>query len=281
MKIRSLLKIILIGLPLLLVAIIAVSYLFRNSLIQTAVETGGGYATGVTTTVAEVDFAPADGALTVNGLALANPEGFPQPTFLALGHAGMQVELASLFSETAEIRQIRLDSLSLELSRHDGVFNYQQILEHIARFESEGSETEGKYQVDQITITNVTALIALLPGGGELTRGGVTIEEITLTNLGSETQSLAGVTALVVQGVLKAVVEAGGAGLPEPLLNGLKSALGKSSRATAMQVHIRGVKTTGALDQIRSLTGDLMKGNLDLKENLQDLGQSLLGGKKK
>jgi hypothetical protein len=281
MKMRSLLLTVLVGLPLLLAGIALVSYFFRNPLIEGAIETGGGYATGVETSVESVDFKPGDGALTISGFALANPDGFEQPTFLSLKTAETKVRVMSLLSDTAEVDHIMLDGLSVELSRHDGAFNYQRILDQVAKFELDESESEGKYKVDVISITNVSALIALVPGGGELTRGGVTIEEITLTNLGTQTQSLAGLTATIVQGVLKAITQAGTSGLPDQLVAGLRTALNKSDRAAAMQVSVKGVKTTGALDKIRSLTDDLLEGKIDLKEDLKDLGQGLLGGDKK
>ena len=281
MKIRSLLTILLVGVPLLLIVLAGGSYLFRNTLIAQAIESGGEYATGVETTVGAVDLVVGDGSLKVSDFVLANPSGSDRPVFLSLKQAGMKVEVLSLFGDTAQIDGIVLDGLDLELSRTDGTFNYQTILNNLAQLETTSSQDPGKYQIDAISITNVTALIALVPGGGELTRGGVTIEEIEISNLGTQTQTLAGLSAIVVQGVLKGVVQAGTAGLPDQLVAGLNSALNQSARARSLEVRVRGVKTTGSLDKIRGVANDLLKGKLDVKESLKDLGQGLLGGKKK
>ena len=281
MKIRTVLVTALIVVPLLLITAVGLGYIFRNSLVASAIETGSTYATGAETTVGGVGLGIGDGSLTLAAFSLANPSGFDRPNFLFIAQTSMNVDARSLFGDTVHIENFALDGLDVELSRHDGAFNYQTILNRVAQFETTDTENERQYKVDAITITNVTALIALIPEGSELTRGGVSIQEIKITDLGTQTQSLAGLSALVVQGILKAIGKAGTAGLPDQLVNGLNAALNKSARAQSLTVTVKGVKTTGALDKIKSLTDDLLKGKLDVKESLKDLGQGLLGGKKK
>src|SRR5690554_6816935 len=89
-------KKILIGLlAVVLVVVIAVVVLVVvgvsqiDNLLKAGIERGGTYATGVSTTVDDVDVQLRKGTLDLSGLVLANPPGFDTPHFLALAETGM------------------------------------------------------------------------------------------------------------------------------------------------------------------------------------------------
>lgn len=199
---------------------------------------------------------------------------------MVLNEGFLQVEVGSVLDDTVQIPKITFDGLTMELSPHDGTFNYKPILDSIQRFElGESDPDAAQYRVEEITITNVAADIVLLPSAGELTKGGVSMDKLSITNLGGKTRSLSELTATLVTGVLTGITKAGGS-LPDQLMGGLQNGLGKVEKNSDMQVSVSGVKTTGSLNEVKNLIQDAVKGDLDVKEKLKDIGEGLLGGDK-
>lgn len=269
-----------IGIPLILIALGVMAYIYRNSLVASGIEEAGTYALGTETTLGSAGLDIGGGSLDLEGFKIANPPGFEREHFLVLEKGHLEVEVGSVLDDTVQIPAITFSGLTMELSPHEGTFNYKAILDSIQRFEmSESSESESQYRIEEITISNVAADIVMLPSGGDLTRGGVSIEQLRITNLGTRTRSLSELSATLVTGILEGVVKAGGS-LPDQVMGGLRSGLSGVKSGGDMQVSISGVKTTGALNEIKGLIQDAVKGDLDVKDKLEDLGKGLLGGDK-
>ena len=81
---RKLIWLVIILVVLLAAGLIA-AFFYIDSIAKQAVERGGTYALGVNTTLRKADVEVFSGAVTLNGLRVANPEGFAADHFLRLG----------------------------------------------------------------------------------------------------------------------------------------------------------------------------------------------------
>ncbi|MEO0588038.1 MAG: AsmA family protein [Planctomycetota bacterium] len=182
---------------------------YADSIVKAAIEKGGTYATGVDTTVDSVSLGLFSGEMGMTGFDIANPEGYSRPSFFAMGQSDVAVSLGSLRSDTVRVPYIRLDGVEMSLLRENGEFNYQVILDNLARLSGDAPAEEAEEQgggkrfiVDEITITDVTVVAAAL--GQEIE---IDIPEIALTDIGSETTG--GVLLSQLQGVIiKAIMDA-------------------------------------------------------------------------
>jgi len=193
MKTRTLVVLVILGIPVALVVLVVLAFAYRNTLVVSAVEQAGTYALGTETSLASANLDFNGESLTLNRLEIANPRAYQRDHFMTLHRGYFELEVGSVFDDTVRIPTLQFDSLSLELSRHDGAFNFQAILDSIQRFQvDESASDDGQYLVQEITVTGVAADIVLLPEGGDLTKAGLAIDQIHITNLGGRTRDPAG-----------------------------------------------------------------------------------------
>ena len=203
--------------------------LWIDSLTRTAVERGGQYALGVETTLEDASIGLVSGEFGLTGLAVANPPGFAQTHFFALGSARLALPLGQLLEDHVTIPALELEGVTLDLERGDQGTNYGQILDHLARFETEeaapaqeGAQDGGKtFHVQKLALRDVRATVQLLPAGGQLTKLEVRVPDIEVEDLASD-MTLAQLCGAVVRVVLRAALEAGQGALPQELLADLR-----------------------------------------------------------
>jgi len=116
---------------LLVVALVAV-FFSLNGIIKNVVQTQGTKATGVATTLEEVNLSPFSGALALDGFALANPEGFGDENLFQFNHAAVQVKLGSLLGDEIVVPQVHVDGAEVLVSLHDGKLNIQVLQQQMA-----------------------------------------------------------------------------------------------------------------------------------------------------
>jgi hypothetical protein len=254
------------GLGLVLVVLLAllVTWIYLDWITQAAVEQGASYATGTTTTVHGVEVAPWAGRLGVRDVTVANPAlsgeaSFDSPFFLKLGQGRFAVAWDTAFSETIRLPELTLRELSLHLERKAGTSNHQIIREHLEKLsgpDKKRPEDARQFVIDRILIENVQITLHGYPGGQRTVKLSHPIE---LQNVGSNTDKgvvAAEVTGLILQSVFKSML-ADAAKLPKALLG----------------------EVAGLLDKLRGL-GDLGKQLFeDTGELLPDLGPTTQPGK--
>ena len=220
---------IVIGLALLLALVGVGAILFIDSLAKTAIEAGGSHALGVDTRLESASIGIFSGEFALSGLTVANPAGYAEPSFFALGGTRLALPLSSLLEERVTISELVLEGISLDLERNAQGTNYGVILENLSRFESGepagggGASGEGGEGVvlQKLVLRDVRATVNLLPEGGDLTKLSLAIPEIVVTDLGTD-MSLAQICALVVKTVVRAAIQQGGDALPAELLADLR-----------------------------------------------------------
>src|SRR5262245_21222468 len=126
---------ILLGLALLAVLLGVGAALFIDSLAGQAIERGGNHALGVETRLESASVGLVSGEFALSGLSVANPPGFAEPSFFALGGARLELPLSALLEERVIIPELTLDGITLDLERNPQGTNYGAILDNLARFQ--------------------------------------------------------------------------------------------------------------------------------------------------
>ncbi len=246
---KTAIKVIAILFTLLILGIIGIVIFIFSMVDQGAkiiVEQGGTYAMGVETTVDSMDLSLTQGTVEMDGLNIANPEGFSTPNFFTLATTNARVDLESVGSDTVIIPEVRLLGIGVTLDKGQDPSNYNQILENLARFESGESKpadpsAQGKNVViKSLILEDINIYVANMPGVSLLAGDvAINIPQIELQNIGEEESMKAGdIFNLVIKTVLAAAVEAGGGIIPGDVLGELGNGLAGLSSLSDMGVDV-------------------------------------------
>lgn len=99
-----------------------------------------GY-TGTGFDIDRFDLNPYSGTLGINGVKLANPDGFGNSAAFSLSRFDVKVSVGSLFSDTILIREVVIDEAFASYYSHDGKNNFDVIMENVDR--SMGPKKDG------------------------------------------------------------------------------------------------------------------------------------------
>jgi len=100
---------IIVGIAVLLLVVLAAVVASLDRIAEAGLEKGATAALGVETTVASLDVGVLTGSLSLEEMAVANPDGFPRGHLLKLGRADMGLQISSLLSDTVLVRRIILE----------------------------------------------------------------------------------------------------------------------------------------------------------------------------
>lgn len=220
--------VILLVLVVVVVAVVAVVMIDRVA--KTGVERGGTYAMGVETKLDGIHIGLLSGSVSLEGLSVANPQGFKADHFLKLGDGSVEVTLGSLMEDKVEVPSLRLNHVDIVLEKDKGKANYDVILENIARVtgsdaEPAPDEAEGKkFVIKELIITDVNVKAEVI-GGVSVP---VKIPEIRLTDIGTDSDKgvlLKDLSGIIVTAILATVAEQAGDILPGDIGKGLQNGL--------------------------------------------------------
>lgn len=253
---------------------------FMNAAVKKAIEYGGTYAMGVETSLDAADVSLFSGQVTLEGLAVDNPEGFKADHFFALGQGHLALALGSLTTDTVEIKDITLTGLAIDLDKNSKGTNYDVILENLSRLggrkgeptpESREAEEHGKkLEIDHLAIRDVVATVQLTAAGGELTRVTIKVPEIVVEDFGSETD-MGALFSIIVRSVLSAVATNAGGLLPSDMLNDLNGKLKDLGSVP--------FKVTGEVVQtVQDVVGDTAKHLTEATKKIGEAGKKLEEG---
>lgn len=270
-----------------------------NGLAKRGIETGGSYALGVKTTVQDVSLHVLRGELALDGLSVANPQGFGAPHFLNLGRGEVAVSLGSLQSDIIDVPTFKLSGIDVNLERKGGGSNYKAILDNLQKLKSGGGGTSGgtgkRLIVHNLELSDIKVhadLLGVDGGVGQVlntaTKLVVPIDRVQLSNVGQTGTGVKGpgvtveqLTSLVVQAVLAAVAEKGGGILPADILGDLRGSVAAVGDLVNLPVSVVG-KAGETASQVGQTAAAAVKDAGDAaKKAVDDLGKSLgdgLGG---
>lgn len=234
-KMRKIIRISVITLVVLLVAGILTFKMFGDQLLRTAIVAGAGKALQVDVRLDDINLKLLAGKVDLQNMEIDNPEGYKHPTFLKLGHAYMDLDVASLASDTINMDMVQLENINLVIEQKGTTNNLKEILNNLPKSESEepepGSAEEGaskNVRIKVLEINNVEVKAKLLPIPGKADTVTLRIKPIRLENIGTnEKIDMAGVTAKVLKAIAKGIAEQGAEVLPTDMINSIGDELGK------------------------------------------------------
>lgn len=229
-KLRKLVFFLLAGILLLVVIAVVAVGLFADGALKVAIETAGTKALSVGVSVKEVDLSILGGRLAIANLAINNPPGYQNERLLELGEARVAVDTKSLLGEIVNIKDIRLDGMSIVLEQR-GVSgnNLQDIMKKLPAGEEKTSEPSGKkLHVDTLEITNANVKVKLLPVPGKADTLTLKLAPIKLTDLGGDNDlDTVGLSRTILLAVAGGIAEQGTDLLPKEMLGSITTELKK------------------------------------------------------
>lgn len=245
-------KIALWGALLIIIALIGV-YVYRNILVEKAVESGSAYALGVDTDLGSARLAIGGGSIQLNDFAVDNPSGFAADDFLTLRRGVFDVDAGSILDQEVVVDSFVIEGVTLNLEQIDGKGNFKLLLDHINKqLDMSSSGESRKFRFGLIALRDV-AVTGSLSLAGKKHEKSFTLDDFTLRNVGGDNgATISQVTATVVKSLISKALTSRNGLLPDGFRENLSD-----------------LKDQG-LDNIKT------KG----LDKLKDLGKSLTGEKK-
>jgi len=241
-------KVILWILGILLLVVIGVFIgviVYADHLVILAVETAGTQALDTETTLDDADLSLLSGSLSLEGLTVANPEGYQTDSLIKMGKCSTAVQLSTLTSDTIVVRHIQLKEFTLTIEQKGLTSNLQDVLNRIKAKQGSGptapppeeKPSEGlpgkKLLVEKIEIVDARARVKLLPLPGQKDALDVKLGPIVLENVSND-RNKAELSLTIFRKILLAVAQAtiqSGIDLPGELLKGLEGSIGTLNEA--------------------------------------------------
>ena len=180
---------VLLGILIVLILAAVVVGLMIDSIAKAGVEKGGTYALGVATTVEDLDLGLLSGTLTMDGLRIANPEGYKTAHLMKSGRFDVEVKPGSVLTDTIAIPMFELNGLDLNIEQKLGKSNVGEVMDNLKRLSGDDKTDKGggkELNIDSVVIRNVTATIQVLPIGGKASTVTVKVPLIEMKNLTPE-----------------------------------------------------------------------------------------------
>ncbi len=234
---KKLLRLLVVLVVLVIGAVVAAVF-YIDTIAKAAVEVAGTKVLGVQTTVNRISIGLVSGSAAMSGLHVANPEGCKAPEFMVLDLGAVAVTPSSLLENVVRVPKIELSGMHIEFEqRAGGDSNVDVILGNAKKFAGSGEGPKGsggsggegkKFVIDELTLSgiSVTARVAGVP----LADKGIEIKvpKLVLKDIGSGGSDPVGLdqlTGMVVEAVMKAVMEAGGGQLPQVFAQSITNGL--------------------------------------------------------
>ena len=130
---------ILVGVLVLLVVLLVVGIFFLDSLVEKGINTAAPALLGVNTHVDSVSIRPFKGIVQLKNLTLANPEGYTtEKKLFEVTEFYVNVNMASLFSDTIKIRKILIQGPGCTYEVKEGTSNIDALIAKL----NKGASTE-------------------------------------------------------------------------------------------------------------------------------------------
>lgn len=130
----KIIKFVLIGIPVLIIAVLVVLYFSLNSVIKHGVETVGPQATGVDVKLQKADISLFSGKGALKGFFIGNPEGFKNPAAFQLNEVRVALNVKSVFSDKIIIDEIFINAPDITYEKSVKGDNIKTILNNIKKF---------------------------------------------------------------------------------------------------------------------------------------------------
>lgn len=247
----KLIKYTLIGIPVVIIAIIAVLFFSVNSIIKQGVETVGPLALGTEVKIKKVNISLFSGKGELKGIHIGNPEGFNTESSFELKEVRLALNVSSLFSGKIIIDEIYIDAPEITYEKAAKGDNIKAILDNINDFAGTGGggkKTESKSENGQsrkIQINNFILKNGKVNMSSTALRGGkltLALSDIHLKDIGSDKEGAS------VADAVKEIFEALNTSITGTVAGSLKSITKGVEKAADKAVG-------GAVDKLKGIFG--------------------------
>ena len=128
---------IILGIALLLMFGITLSI---DGIVKNGIEENGRALLGTDVTVEDVDISLFDGAGTIEGFEVSNPDGYTDKNAIRIQKASLQVDIGSLFSDQVIVKELRVDEPELYFEQKELSANLKELNDHLNSGEPSDSE---------------------------------------------------------------------------------------------------------------------------------------------
>lgn len=182
-----------------LVVVLVLLVLCLGRVVKAAIETVGPRFTGTPVTVEDVDISPRSGSVTLRGLVVGNPAPYTDPYALRLGEVHVQVDLATLRSNTVVVRSILVTEADVAFEgapTHSNIRKLVDTLNHRVGQDAVNPSTQKnstparRVRVDEFVIQRMRVRARLSLAGLATPAATLTLPEVRLEGLGSKSAGL-------------------------------------------------------------------------------------------
>lgn len=231
-KVFKALRIVLLAILVLVIAALVVIDLFAERAVKIGIEAAATKTLNVGVSIDEVDLSIMGGKLGIKNLSINNPAGYQHDKLLELKDGEIQVDVKSLLSDVVNIREIKLDGVSVVLEQRGLSNNLQDIIKTISarsKAKDEPKKVGKKLHIDNLEITNVEVKVKLLPVPGKIDTIGLKLSPIKMTDLGGDNKlDTAALTGKILLAIADGIAKQGVGVLPKEIVNPMKSTLDKT-----------------------------------------------------
>lgn len=188
------------------------AYLYRNSIVESAIEEATTYALKVDADLGSAALGIWSGKLELNKYKIANPGGFQAENLFVMNHGLLVMNTGSIFDNEIIVDTLTLDGIRLHLEQIDTKNNIKQILDNLKQFDFGSSSAENEKSVKikyaKVTDIGVDAVVTIL--GKEQYNKSLTLDNFTMNEIGGKSgTTVAGSIAILLKEILSRASTAG------------------------------------------------------------------------
>jgi hypothetical protein len=253
-----------VSIAVILLVLIIGFHIFGAGMIKAVVEKTASSTLGVPVTVKSINLSILRGQVEIKGLVVKNPPGYANETLLELGDGIVNLDIGSLMSDTIKIQLVKLDDTKLTIEQKGLTNNLNEILDKLPKEEKEAApktEKPGKnLTVNKLEITNTNVSVKLLPIPGKSDTVSLKLDTIVMENLGTDKKlSVASLVSKVIGALASGIAKQGAGVLPDDMVKGLGSTLGKTAELGKDAVKSTTEAGKNVVEGVKGLFGDKKK----------------------
>ena len=201
-------KILLIVLAVIVVAVVIGAYLLISnidSMVADLIEKRGSEATGTAVTVSGVEISLGEGSGSIDGLAVASPEGYDADEAFSFENITVDIDVQSVRSDPIVLDEVRIIAPLVNVeAKESGMTNIDEIRRNIEEMAGDGGEPAGEQQ--NIRIDRFVMERGRIEFDGSdlgIEHQSIDLPGLTMENVGGETGSTG---AEIARTIMKALV---------------------------------------------------------------------------
>lgn len=166
------------------VVFLAGLYLYRNMIVEAAIEESGTYVMKTDTRLGSAGLELSAGSLELSDYTIANPEGFKSDNFLKIDHGFLDIETGSIFDKEFVVDSLILDGITINLEQLNSKNNIKELLNNLKQFEMGESESEQKIKINKVSVRNINVNGVIEVLNQKPYEKSFNVKDFTMTNLG-------------------------------------------------------------------------------------------------